>query len=172
MFGKHEKKEADSEKHMSFWDHLEELRWHLIRSILAVIVLAVVAFLNRSIIFDNIVLAPSTSDFFTNRMLCKLGEWLSISAICMDTLKLQIININMPGQFLTHMYISFVAGTIIAFPYILHQFWSFVRPGLREKEARYSGRIVIVSSLLFMPGYCSAILSLFRLRSTFLEPTR
>lgn len=58
----------------------------------------------------------------------------------------------MPGQFLTHMYISFVAGTIVAFPYILYQFWSFVRPGLREKEAKYSGRIVSVSSLLFYAG--------------------
>jgi sec-independent protein translocase protein TatC len=65
---------------------------------------------------------------------------------------LQIININMPGQFLTHMYISFVAGTIVAFPYILYQFWSFVRPGLREKEAKYSGRIVSISSLLFYAG--------------------
>ncbi len=152
MFKQKEKNQLDQEKHMSFWDHLEELRWHTIRSFAAIIILAIIAFLNRSLIFDTIILAPSTSDFFTNRMLCKLGEFLSLNAICMDSLKLQIININMPGQFLTHMYISFVAGTIVAFPYMLQQFWSFIRPGLREKEAKYSGRIVIISSLLFFAG--------------------
>lgn len=141
-----------NEKEMSFWDHLEELRWHILRGFTAVLLLAIVAFLNRSLIFDRIILTPGTSDFFTNRMLCKLGELLSLQAICMDSLSLQIININMPGQFLTHMYISVVAGTIAAFPYLLYQFWRFIRPGLREKEAKSSGRIVVISSLLFYAG--------------------
>ncbi len=92
---------------MSFWDHLEELRWHLMRSFGAVVVMAIVAFLNRRIIFDEVILAPSTSEFITNRMMCRIGEFLSLDALCMDSMKLQIININMPGQFLTHMYISF-----------------------------------------------------------------
>ncbi len=140
------------EKEMSFWDHLEELRWHILRGFSAILVFSIVAFLNRSIIFDQVILTPGTADFFTNRMLCKLGELLSLQAICMDSLQLKIININMPGQFLTHMYISVVAGTIVAFPYLLYQFWSFVRPGLREKEAKSSGRIVIVSSFLFYTG--------------------
>jgi sec-independent protein translocase protein TatC len=145
-------KNNDKEKQMSFWDHLEELRWHLMRSFGAVVAMAIVAFLNRRIIFDEVILSPSTSEFITNRMMCRIGEFLSLNALCMDSMKLQIININMPGQFLTHMYISFVAGTIVAFPYILYQFWSFVRPGLREKEAKYSGRIVTISSLLFYTG--------------------
>ena len=85
------KKEENEELEMSFWDHLEELRWHIIRSVLAVIVLAIIAFLNRRIVFDVIILGPSTADFATNRFLCYIGELLNISGICMDTLNLQII---------------------------------------------------------------------------------
>lgn len=146
------KKEKDKEKEMSFWEHLEELRWHIVRSVLAVLVLSVIAFLNRHFVFDYLLLAPSKSDFFTNQMLCALGEYLSIESICLQTLDLQIININMSGQFLTHMYISFIAGLIMAFPFVLNEAWRFIRPALNPGEARHSGGAVIVSSLLFFLG--------------------
>ncbi|HPE44058.1 MAG TPA: twin-arginine translocase subunit TatC, partial [Bacteroidales bacterium] len=81
-------KQSDKEVEMSFWEHLEELRWHIVRSVIAVVVLSVVAFLNRKLVFDMLVLAPGKADFFTNRMLCKAGEWLNIEAICMDDLNL------------------------------------------------------------------------------------
>ena len=80
------KKKLEEEVEMSFWDHLEELRWHIIRSVLAVIVLAVVAFLNRKIVFDLIILGPSTADFVTNRFLCYIGELFSIDGICIGDL--------------------------------------------------------------------------------------
>ncbi len=147
-----EKLPKSEEKEMGFWDHLEELRWHIIRSIIAVVVLAVVAFLNRRIVFDVIILGPSTADFFTNRILCRIGEYLSIEGICMDTLKLQIININMSGQFMMHLYISMVTGAILAFPFILNEIWRFIRPALRSGESKYSRQAVIVSSLLFFIG--------------------
>lgn len=146
------KKEPDRDKEMSFWEHLEELRWHIVRSVLAVLVLSVVAFLNRHFVFDYLLLAPSKSDFFTNRQLCALGEWLSIESICMQSLDLQIININMSGQFLTHMYISFIAGLITAFPFVLNEAWRFIRPALNTGEARHSGGAVVISSLLFFVG--------------------
>jgi len=142
----------EEEKVMSFWDHLEELRWHIMRSIIAVLVLAVVAFLNRKIVFDYIILAPSSSDFITNRALCKLGELIHVSALCIQNLHLQIINISMSGQFLTHMYISTVAGFIVAFPYILFEIWTFIKPALYDKEQKYSKGAVFVSSLLFLLG--------------------
>lgn len=144
-------KEED-EKVMSFWDHLEELRWHILRSIIAIMVLAVVAFLNRKIVFDYIILAPSSSDFITNRALCKLGEIIHVSSICIKNLHLQIINISMSGQFLTHMYISTVAGFILAFPYILFEIWRFVKPALHNNEQKYSRGGVLISSLLFLTG--------------------
>lgn len=137
---------------MTFWEHLEELRWHIVRSVLAVLVLAVIAFLNRRILFDEIILGPSTSSFVTNKILCRIGEFLSIDGICMDSLKLQIININMSGQFMMHLYISMVTGAILAFPFILNEVWSFIRPALHSKESSYSRRAVIISSLLFFVG--------------------
>lgn len=146
------KKKLNPEKEMSFWDHLEELRWMILRSLIAVLSIAVIAFLNRELIFDKVILAPSTSDFITNRLLCRLGEWLSVEAICMDTLNLQIINISMSGQFLTHMYISFVTGFVLGFPFVLNEIWKFVRPALHQKEAKYSSKAVLISSSLFFTG--------------------
>ena len=145
-------KPQEQEKVMSFWDHLEELRWHIFRSIIAVFVLAIVAFLNRKIVFDYIILAPSNSDFITNRILCRLGEILSMPSMCIQNLHLQIININMSGQFMTHLYISTVAGFILAFPYILYELWKFIQPALYEKEQKYSKGAVVISSLLFLSG--------------------
>lgn len=146
------KKKQSKEKEMSFWDHLEELRWHIVRSFIAVVILAIVAFLNRRIIFDFIILAPKDSDFITNRLLCQLSEFLSLPSLCIDNLSLKIININMSGQFMTHMYISMVAGLIVAFPYIIFEIWSFIRPAMHIDEKKYSGGAVLSSSFLFICG--------------------
>lgn len=137
---------------MTFWDHLEELRWHILRSLVAVILIASIAFMNRSLVFDFIILGPSTSDFITNRVLCMAGQWLNVEALCIKDMKLQIINISMSGQFLTHMYISMVAGFILAFPYVLWEIWRFVRPAMHENERKYSTGGVIISSTLFLLG--------------------
>lgn len=146
------KKETKPEKVMTFWDHLDELRGHIIRSLIAIVVLAIVAFLNREFIFDEVILAPSRPGFFTNRALCWLADQLSIQALCIDDMNLQIINIKMSGQFLTHMYISIVTGVILSFPYILWEIWRFVRPAMHEKERKYSQGGVFISTLLFMIG--------------------
>ncbi len=146
------KRKKKSEREMSFWEHLEELRWHLVRSIVAIVVLAIVAFFFRHIIFDNIILAPKDSDFITNRLLCKLADFLSVKALCIDSLSLKIINIKMSGQFLTHMYVSIVVGFIVAFPYIIYEIWSFIKPALHIKEKKYTSGAVIISSLLFIAG--------------------
>lgn len=140
------------EKVMTFWDHLDELRLHILRSLVAIVVLAIIAFLNREIVFDTIILGPSTSEFITNRWLCKLGELISISALCVDDMKLQIINIKMSGQFLTHMYISIVAGFILSFPYILWEIWRFVQPAMHSTERKYSQGGVFISTILFLIG--------------------
>ncbi len=146
------KHNEQKEKVMTFWDHLEELRWCILRSLIAVVALAIIAFLNREIIFDYIILAPSSSEFITNRALCQLGEKLSINAICIKEMKLQIINIKMSGQFLTHMYISVIAGFILAFPYVMWEVWRFVKPAMKETERKYSSGGVFISSILFLSG--------------------
>jgi sec-independent protein translocase protein TatC len=147
-----EKNKPNKEKVMTFWDHLDDLRKHIIRSIIAIVVLAVVAFMNREIIFDQIILAPSNTDFITNRIMCLIGRQLGIDSLCVTPMKLDIININMSGQFMTHMYISAVAGFILAFPYILWEIWRFVSPAMKEKEQKYSRGGILISTFLFMIG--------------------
>lgn len=143
---------GDSEKVMTFWDHLDELRWHIMRSLFVIVLIAIVAFINRKIVFDYIILAPSSSDFITNQALCKIAQLVNIDALCMKDMHLQIISIKMSGQFLTHMYISIVAGFILAFPYVLWEIWRFVKPALHETERKYSSGGVFISSLLFILG--------------------
>ncbi|MBE0642320.1 MAG: twin-arginine translocase subunit TatC [Bacteroidales bacterium] len=140
------------EKEMSFWDHLDELRGHLFRSVIAVFVLAVVAFLNRNILFDEIILAPREPDFWTNRMLCNLSELLHVPALCLPELNMEIININMSGQFLTHMYISLAAGFVLAVPYVIWELFRFVEPAMYDTERRNARGGVVVVSLLFLIG--------------------
>jgi sec-independent protein translocase protein TatC len=138
---------------MSFLEHLEELRWHIIRSVLAIVVFMVVAFVFKTFIFDNIILAPKSPEFFTNRMLCKLGNFLLHSnKLCINTKHLNLINIKMSGQLTTHIAVSMVAGVILAFPVILWEFWQFFKPALRPNESKHARGAVTAASLLFFVG--------------------
>ena len=156
------------EKEMSFWEHLEELRMHIFRSLAAILILTIVAFLNKRIIFDYIILAPKDMDFITNRFLCQLGEILSIDALCIGRLNLSIQNINMSGQFMTHLYVSLIAGLIVAAPYVIWELWRFIMPALKQKEKKYSTGAVAVSSLLFLTGVLFAYFLIVPLTINFL----
>ena len=156
------------EKVMSFWDHLEELRGHIFRSLLAVVILAIFAFLNRHIIFDTIILAPSSSNFITFRMLCKFGHWLSIDSLCIPNMHLKIISLKMSAQFLTHIYISAVAGFILAFPYVLWEIWRFVQPAMHTNERKYSRGGLLISTLLFLTGIIFSYFTIVPLMVNFL----
>jgi len=146
------------EKEMSFLEHLEELRWHIIRSILAIVFFMILAFLFKNIIFDKIILGPKNPDFITNRLLCQFGEtimgWFnwSTNALCINTKPLNLINIKMSGQLTTHITVSMVAGLILAFPVILWEFWQFFKPALKPSEARYAQGAVFAASMLFFFG--------------------
>jgi sec-independent protein translocase protein TatC len=143
---------------MSFLEHLEELRWHIIRSVIAIVVMMILAFMFKSFIFDNVILGPKSPDFFTNRMLCKLGHLnffghqLNINALCINTKELNLINIKMAGQITTHIMVALVAGLIMAFPVVIHEFWRFFRPALHTNEAQYARGAVLASTLLFFTG--------------------
>ncbi len=137
---------------MSFLDHLEALRFHLLRSIAAILVLSVIAFLAKSIVFGEIILGPSKVDFFTYRMLCKLGNLMSISALCIDELPFTIQSRQMTGQFTMHMTSSIVVGFIAAFPYVFWEVWRFISPGLYDKEKNAARGAVAFVSLLFLLG--------------------
>jgi sec-independent protein translocase protein TatC len=146
------KKQKDQDKEMSFWEHLEELRWHLFRAVLVLLLLAIAAFIMRHFIFDQIILAPKRPDFITYKLLCQLGKFLHADSLCLGDVDLQIINISMAGQFTTHIYISVIAALVVAFPYVIWEIWSFVRPALLPKEKKYSQGAVFFSTILFIIG--------------------
>ncbi len=136
---------------MHFLDHLEALRWHLVRSAIAIVVFALVAFLNPEILFDTIILGAKNPDFFTYRMMCWLSEKLNID-MCISEVPYTLINIDISGQFTTHIYVAFVAGFIMAFPYFIWEIWRFIKPALSAKERSYSRGVVFFSSILFIAG--------------------
>jgi sec-independent protein translocase protein TatC len=139
-------------KEMSFWDHLRELRSHIMKSLTAILLFAIIAFIYKDIIFNDIILAPKSAQFITNIWFCEFGKILNIEFFCVPEFSLQLINISMAGQFMTHMYISFMFGLILSAPYIIYQFWKFVEPALYEHERRNTGITVLVSSSLFIGG--------------------
>lgn len=140
------------QQELTFLEHLEELRWHILRAILAIMFIAVVVFILRNFIFNEIILAPKNPEFFTNNFLCRLGEKLNSSNICINSDPIEIINIRMSGQLTIHIVISVVLGLILAFPYIFWEFWNFIRPALYDREIKHSRGAVLFSSLLFIMG--------------------
>lgn len=140
------------EEEMSFLDHLEELRWHLIRSVLAIVIIAILAFIYKNIIFDNIILAPKSPDFWTNRFFCRLADYFGTESLCINQKPFEIISMKMAGQFNMHIWVSLVVGLVAAFPYVFYQFWSFVAPALHSRERKYARGAVFFSSSLFLMG--------------------
>lgn len=145
--------EYDDQKEMSFFDHIDAFRGHLFRSAIAVITLAVVAFFNKYLLFDVILLGPTHADFWTYEMMCNLAHKFSDSdEYCVKEMGFTLSNINMSGQFSEHIFISFISGLILAFPYLLWELWKFIRPALSKKEITYARGLVFFSSLLFFAG--------------------
>ena len=142
----------DEPGEMSLLDHLEELRWHLIRSLIAIFVFAIAAFISKGLIFGEIILGPSKSSFWTYKMLCILSELLNSDALCISDLPFIIQSRQMTGQFSMHITSSFVIGLICAFPYTFWEIWRFVKPGLYEKERKAASGATFYVSLLFFIG--------------------
>jgi sec-independent protein translocase protein TatC len=142
----------EEEEGMSFLDHLEALRFHLLRSIAAILILTVVAFLAKDIVFGIIILGPSKVDFVTYRVLCEISNYLGVSALCIDELPFTIQSRQMTGQFTMHMTSSFVVGFIASFPYVFWEIWRFISPGLYDKEMNAARGAVLFVSALFLMG--------------------
>jgi sec-independent protein translocase protein TatC len=145
-------KKKNGEKEMSFLQHLEELRWHIVRSVAAIVIMAIVAFIFKDILFNKIILAPRNPEFFTNRVLCHLGDLLNTTLLCINTKPFNLININMSGQFSTHVTVSVIAGIVLAFPFIIWEFWKFFKPALLSNEKKYAGISVLAASIMFFLG--------------------
>jgi sec-independent protein translocase protein TatC len=169
-------KEEGEEEGMSFLDHLEQLRWHLLRSVAAVLIFTVAAFLSKSIVFGKVILGPSKIDFVTYRVLCRISEALSIPPLCIDTLPFTIQSRQMTGQFSMHLTSSVVVGLVVAFPYLFWETWKFISPGLYKQERDAARGAVFFVSLLFFAGaafgyFILAPLSINFLSNYQLDPT-
>jgi sec-independent protein translocase protein TatC len=150
IFAKAKKSESAE---MSFLDHLEELRWHLVRSVVVIFALAIVFFINKDFLFNTIILAPKNADFFTYKFMCKLSHLLQMGdALCMNGLEFSLINTTLSGQFTLHMWAAFVAGIVVGFPYLVWEAWRFIKPALTATEIGYSKGILFFVSILFSIG--------------------
>lgn len=144
---------AQDPNEMTFLEHLEQLRSHIIRALLAVLAAMVAAFLAKDLFFNRLLMGPKAGDFVTYRALCALSEALGMGDdLCLKTPPIQLINTSMAGQFTMHLWVSFVGGLILAFPYVVWEIWRFVKPALYENERRGARGLVFWVSLLFILG--------------------
>ncbi|ULC60594.1 twin-arginine translocase subunit TatC [Flaviramulus sp. BrNp1-15] len=138
---------------MSFLDHLEDLRWHLIRICIAVILVATLAFIFSRFVFNEIIFAPLEMSFPTYSFLCETAKFIGVdTTFCAEKMPMIIQNRTMAGQFSADIWTAILGGFIISFPYVIYQLWKFISPGLHDNERRHSRGFIIISSLLFFIG--------------------
>ncbi|MFD0766209.1 twin-arginine translocase subunit TatC [Mucilaginibacter lutimaris] len=140
------------EAEMSFFDHLEALRWHLVRAAIAIVIFTCAAFYFYDFIFDTIIMGPSKPSFWTYRMLCKLGDYLHRDGFCINKINVSLLNTEMAGQFTLMINSALLIGITLGFPYLLWELWRFIRPALHEKERKAASGFVIYASFLFLLG--------------------
>ncbi len=154
---------------MSFLQHLEELRWHLVRSAAAVMSLAVLAFVFNDFVFDTIIFGPLRQDFFTYDALCNLGHAMGAGDVMCITVKQQHLQtLSASEQFFNHMWIALITGLILGFPIVLWELWKFIRPALKDKEVGPVKVFVAIATVLFLIGICFGYFLLFPMSYNFL----
>lgn len=153
LFDFFNKRKKDGTAEMSFIDHLEELRWHVVRSVIAVLICAIFVFSYSDFIVNNVLFAPTRSDFISSRWICQLGHFIGVGDnLCFPDVKAKFLENTMTGQFIASFTLAFIGGFIIAFPYIFWEFWKFVRPALSQKERKNTKGVIFWVSLLFFAG--------------------
>lgn len=138
---------------MSFLDHIEVLRWHLVRSAVAIVLASIAVFIYKDIVVDDIILGPRNKDFLTYRAFCALSHWIGAGdSMCFGEASFKLVNPDMSGQFTLHIWISIVGGLILTFPYVLWEMWRFIKPALHDREMKPLRGFVLYTSLLFILG--------------------
>lgn len=151
MFGLN--KEQNPEAEMGFFDHVEALRWHLLRSVIAIVICAGIVGVYYDIVFDKIILGITSKDFPTYKLMCEVGQKLHIEGICIDKdMPLELQNISMFGQVTLLFQYSLIIGFVLAFPYIIFELWRFVAPALNENQQKKTSQIILACSLFFFIG--------------------
>ncbi len=147
------RKGNDQRAEMSFVDHLEELRSHILRSVVAILVMAIVIFIYRDWIFDNIITGPINPDFISYKLLCNLSHSLHIGdALCMPPVQVNMQSTTFGGQFMSSITMAFIGGFMLAFPYVFWEFWRFLKPALHEVELKNTRFIIFWVSFFFFLG--------------------
>jgi sec-independent protein translocase protein TatC len=166
--------ESDKEKtgetqDMTFLQHLEALRWHLVRSAAVIVIFAIAAFCVPEFIFDTVIFGPLDQNFISYRALCSLGYKIGAGDVmCITVQDRPLQTLSASEQFFNHMWISFLVGLILGFPVLLWELWKFVRPALKDKELGPVKVFVVIASILFMVGICFGYFLLFPMSYNFL----
>lgn len=144
---------VEPEKEMSFLDHLEELRWHILRSLASIFIVGIGLFLLKDWLFDKVIFGPTHGDFLTFRVFCGISEGLGLGdALCLTPPEFRKLAVGFGETFTIHLKVSFVGGFLVAFPYVFWEFWRFIKPGLHQTESKAARGVVLICSLLFLTG--------------------
>jgi len=149
---------------MSFFEHIEELRWHLLRAAASVLIFTVIVFILKDFVFQHVILGPTSPDFITYQLFCEY-----LPQFCFYPQHLQIITRDIQEQFLSHIKVSLWLGFIVSFPYILFEIWRFIRPGLYKKEIIAARGMVFICSFLFLSGVAFGYFIITPIAVTFLS---
>jgi sec-independent protein translocase protein TatC len=147
--------DGQQDEEMSFIDHLEALRWHIVRSVLAIFVAAIIFFVYIDWIFDKVIMGPTRNDFVSYTGLCNLSHFLRMGdSLCMPPMNMQLQINSVSGTFMSSITIAFVGGLIVAFPVICLEIWKFVKPALKPNELKHTRGIIFWVSFFFFVGAC------------------
>jgi sec-independent protein translocase protein TatC len=153
FFQRLRKGEQAEQTEMTFMDHLEALRWHIMRSVIVWLAAAIAIFIFRDWVYDNAILGPSRENFVTYGALCRFGQWLGVgSSLCMPPVKIDFMVNEVSGTFSSALNIAMIGGVIVAFPYIFYELWRFIKPALSAKEKKYARGSIFWVSLCFFTG--------------------
>jgi sec-independent protein translocase protein TatC len=140
------------EQTMGFFDHLETLRWHIIRSFIAILVTSTLIFIYYDWFFEEVVFAPAKPTFVTYIAFCKLGVILHTDQLCFQFKQLTLLNTELSGQIMTQFTTAFIGGVVLAFPYICFEIWSFIKPALGQTELSKTRPVLFYTTVLFLIG--------------------
>ncbi len=164
-----DKSEAGQAQEMSFLQHLEALRWHLVRSAAVIMIFAIAAFCLNDFVFDTVIFGPLQQDFISYKALCSLGHKMGAGDVMCITVKTpHLQTLGASEQFFNHMWISFLVGLILGFPVVLWELWKFIRPALKDKELGPVKVFIVIASILFLIGICFGYFLLFPMSYNFL----
>lgn len=155
------------EPNLSFWEHLDELRSVLLKSLSAWLIASLAAFFCKDRLFA-LLFAPTQSDFFLYRAFCRLAQVSGWNSICPDAIDVHFLNTELTAQFMTHIQVSLFAGLVIAMPFVVYWVYEFIAPAMGMQTKRVSTTLILSSVLLFAAGVCLNYCLIFPLSFRFL----